>query len=103
MMETILSSLSARLSLSTADRNLEMVMPKGSVWRIEGNPSGVTVACVSGMVWLTQEGDYEDHVLGSAERFALNRAGRTLVMALEDSRICVMRVPVVAEKAMVTG
>lgn len=90
-METIWSSLSKGFSLTSAEQRIELVMPKGSVWRIAGHPGSVTVACVSGSVWITQEEDPEDHVLSPAERFTPDRDGQTLAMALEESRISVCR------------
>ncbi len=52
-----------------------------------GRPgSGLEVACVQGMVWLTQEGDPVDHVLGPGEEIRLTGRGRVAMMAFAPSQ-----------------
>lgn len=49
-------------------------------------PMGVTVACLSGRVWITIDGDPRDVVLDPGEAFTVDRDQRTLVMALDEAR-----------------
>lgn len=46
---------------------------------------GQRIECRTGQLWITQDGDSRDVILGSDESFTLDRSGRTLVSALEDA------------------
>jgi len=52
-------------------------------------PTGDTVVCVTGRIWVTREGDGEDYVLGPAERMRLRGRGRVVVQALEPSTVAI--------------
>ena len=62
-------------------------LSKGSVLRLEGICKGAKVRCFSGALWVTQEGDFEDHFLDPGEKFVINRGGLVAVQVLEDARI----------------
>jgi hypothetical protein len=46
---------------------------------------GQRIECRTGQIWVTQDGDARDVILGSDESFTLDRSGRTLISALEDA------------------
>jgi len=46
---------------------------------------GQRIECRTGQLWITQDGDSRDVILGSDESFTLDRSGHTLVSALEDA------------------
>lgn len=50
---------------------------------------GVRVLPRQGQVWITQEGDREDHIVAAGEALVVLRPGRTIVQALEPSRIAI--------------
>ena len=50
----------------------------------------VEIACVSGVLWVTQQGDLRDLFLGPGESLVLLPRGRTLVTALEPSLVRVV-------------
>ena len=43
---------------------------------------GLTVRCLAGLLWITQYGDSDDHVLEAGECFVLDRPDLALVSAL---------------------
>lgn len=47
----------------------------------------VLVECVAGSVWITCEGDPEDHVLAAGERVRTTRRGKLVTLALEPARV----------------
>lgn len=50
----------------------------------------VEIACLSGVVWITQQGDLRDLFLAPGESLELLPRGRTLVTALEPSMVRVV-------------
>jgi hypothetical protein len=65
-----------------------LCLNKRQLLKLRGG-AGHAVVCHSGSVWLTQDGDRRDIVLGAGESFALDRAGLVLVQALEQSAISI--------------
>ncbi len=51
---------------------------------------GTRIECLSGSLWITQEHDTRDFVLGPGEDLRLDRAGATLVHAFEPSLVLVL-------------
>jgi hypothetical protein len=56
----------------------------GSVRTIDPAAARV-VRCITGTLWLTQEGNPADVVLGAGERFVAARRGKIVVQALSDA------------------
>ena len=46
---------------------------------------GTEICNVTGNIWITQEGDQRDIVLGPGEMFAIDRDGLTLLVALGET------------------
>lgn len=61
----------------------------GAVLRIADGP-GRTVAVFQGLLWITQQEDPRDTLLGAGETFQLDRPGMAVAQALQDSRIAVL-------------
>lgn len=57
---------------------------RGAVHRIEDG-RGLAVQCLSGRLWLTQEGDPRDIVLEPGDLAPIERDGLSIVAALRDS------------------
>ena len=53
------------------------------------NPAGATVECVQGWIWVTQENDARDIVLGPGQTFRFDRAGKAIVQGLQRARVIV--------------
>jgi len=69
---------SSRPRINSLPRNVSLALQRHAGDRIE---------CVSGTVWLTQDGDLRDIVLDAGESFRLDRTGRALVSALADAGV----------------
>ncbi len=52
---------------------------------------GARVTCVSGALWVTQEGHDEDVILEAGDSLRVSRAGLTLVTALRGSELRVTK------------
>ena len=48
---------------------------------------GLQIQGRAGTVWITEEDDLEDHILGPGEVLMIDRPGRTVVQALAPARI----------------
>lgn len=49
--------------------------------------AGVIVCCISGEVWITQEGDAGDIILGASKQFTITKNGLVLLEALADAKL----------------
>lgn len=63
-------------------------LPKGSLFRIEGNWQGYVISCQAGVCWITQEGDPQDYLLEAGEELIIDRAGLVVVQGITDGAIC---------------
>jgi len=68
----------------------ELCMKRRQILNVRGGV-GHVIACHSGSIWVTQEGELRDIVLGAGESFAFERKGPVLVQALEQSAISFAR------------
>ena len=64
-------------------------LTKGRIRRVH-SALGQRIECVSGTLWVTQDGDPRDIVLGAGESFAFDHRGDALVSALDDSRFVLL-------------
>jgi hypothetical protein len=48
---------------------------------------GTRIVARSGSVWVTEEGDRQDHIMGPGDARVVAHSGRTIVQALAHSRI----------------
>jgi hypothetical protein len=61
---------------------------------------GARVRSLRGTLWITQEGDSADHLVGAGEDFTVNRDGMTLVTAVEGPSTLVVTRPVLRSDGM---
>lgn len=62
---------------------------KGRIRRVH-RALGQRVECLSGTLWVTQDGDIRDIVLGAGDTFAFDQPGDALISALDDSRFLLL-------------
>jgi hypothetical protein len=48
---------------------------------------GTRIVCRSGSLWVTQEGDVKDSIVGPASVLTIRKPGRTVITALESSSL----------------
>lgn len=65
----------------------EITLPKHKMWTIEGDRRGDVISCLSGTLWITQEGDLKDYVVESGRNFWVTKPGSVVVQALDDSQL----------------
>lgn len=49
--------------------------------------AGTRIQARQGVVWVTQEGDLDDHILGPGEALVLECNGRTVVQAMRAAHV----------------
>ncbi|MBI3526721.1 MAG: DUF2917 domain-containing protein [Betaproteobacteria bacterium] len=49
--------------------------------------AGTRIVCRSGNLWITQEGDLKDAIIGPADAFTIRKSGLTIVTALQSSSL----------------
>ncbi len=66
----------------------DLELPAGEAWSSETPRGGVDIACDRGTLWITVEGDPEDHVVVAPHHFEAAH-GRVAALALENSHLAV--------------
>ncbi|MEP7302624.1 MAG: DUF2917 domain-containing protein [Caldimonas sp.] len=64
-------------------------LAKGAIRRVH-HPIGHRVECVTGSLWVTQDGDPRDIILTPGESFAFDHDGDALISALDESRFLLL-------------
>ena len=73
---------------ASSRRVQDLEMEAGEVHVIDaGRRRRDVIRCLQGQLWVTQEGDLQDHLLGTGDILFAAHAGRILVSALEDARV----------------
>ena len=68
----------------------ELCLKKNQLVKVRGG-IGHTVLCHSGSIWVTQDGDPRDVVLGAGQVFTLDRSGPALLQAFESGSVSIRR------------
>ena len=50
-------------------------------------PKGAVIQCLNGNLWITCEGDNNDHILHVGNEYTVTDHGRIVVMAQSDARL----------------
>ena len=66
-------------------RNAERVLARRDLLALPD--ANAKLVCLEGELWLTREGDGEDHILGPGASFAIRRGDHVAVQALTASRV----------------
>ncbi|MBI5181940.1 MAG: DUF2917 domain-containing protein [Nitrospirae bacterium] len=69
------------------EESADIRLQDGAIIRIEGNCNGIRISCNTGIIWVTQENDYEDYFLREGEDFVINRHGLVIITALTDTNL----------------
>lgn len=64
-------------------------LAKGGLLRRETRPDE-RIECLSGVLWVTQDGDPRDVILEAGDGFDFDRRGASVVSALADSRFLLL-------------
>ncbi|ATB27380.1 EamA family transporter [Melittangium boletus] len=67
----------------------ELSLEQGGLWTHPLRLEGLRLSCRAGLVWLTREGDREDHVLKPGQALQVEGPGRVVVQALRPAHLCV--------------
>jgi DUF2917 family protein len=75
---------------TTSNRTRATFLPRRGSVVLDG-AEGTIIAVESGCLWVTLERDPRDIVLAKGMRFEIDRRGRTVIVAEEDSRVRLTR------------
>jgi hypothetical protein len=70
----------------------ELYLDTGQLLALD-DARGITIRPREGMVWITEEGEPCDFVVGAGEAFVVARGGRTLVQAMVPARVALRTAP----------
>jgi hypothetical protein len=60
---------------------------KGELWHLENDLRGLSIACMEGILWITQEGDPKDYIVEPGQRYVITRRGSVVIEACADARL----------------
>lgn len=67
-------------------------LPDNAAWSLVPRRGGIEIRCERGAVWVTVEGDPEDHILVAPAAFQVRSRRRVAALALQAARIAVERI-----------
>lgn len=76
-----------RLSSSRRAAARTVALRDGQAWSTVSSRAGLALRCTKGKLWVTFEGDPEDHIVAAPEVFTAPERGRVAVMALGPATI----------------
>lgn len=68
--------------MTTASHPLSLSLDQGALIDLQPPTEGVKIEVHSGKLWVTQEGDFSDHLIGPGESFRVNGHGLIVLQAL---------------------
>jgi hypothetical protein len=75
------------MTIQNPEKVSELNLQGKDLYRIDEIEPLTTIVCNKGLIWLTQTGDNNDHVLKDGEQFTLNHRGVVLMEALPDAQV----------------
>jgi len=84
---------------AAAARGRRTYLPRHTALVLDG-AQGTVLSALSGWLWVTLERDPRAIVLLEGMRFAIDRRGRTVIVAEEDSQLRVVRGPSAGEHVL---
>ena len=78
------------MNLQTENLIADVQIQEKDLYRIDEIEPMTTIVCKKGLVWLTQSGDNNDHVLTDGEKFTLDRRGVVLLEALPYAQVSII-------------
>ena len=70
-----------------------LTLAEGEAWSMQSPRAGLIIRCELGKLWVTVEGDSEDHILLAPDSFRVPTRGRVAVLALSPAAIEVTAAP----------
>lgn len=68
---------------------MKVHLPRKMTYPVESPERGLVIEVESGVCWITQMYDGEDHILKPGERFIARQRGRVVVEALQDGWVSI--------------
>jgi hypothetical protein len=69
-------------------RKPELALDTGQILTLD-DAEGLRILARKGAVWVTEEGDVKDHIVGPGDTLIVAHPGRTVVQALQPSWISI--------------
>lgn len=66
-----------------------MTRGKRAVFSLKGPVGGVTIACDSGTLWITQAGDFKDYIVSAGMNFTVPGEGSVAIQLIEHAGVTI--------------
>lgn len=74
------------------DSRSEIYLDGMELLKFEFGQPGTCVMCITGILWLTQQGDPRDHILNAGQSFTLDQSGMVLVQGLPYGKARILEI-----------
>jgi Protein of unknown function (DUF2917) len=85
-------AFSKEAQMQLKQRSPELALQAGQVLTLD-DAQGVRILSRRGTVWITEEGNNKDHIVGPGDAIVVARPGRTVVQALQPAWISIEGTP----------
>jgi hypothetical protein len=76
-----------------SDTRSEIDLESDQLLKLEFGQPGACIRCTTGTLWLTQQGDLDDHLLKAGQSFTLDQPGIALVQGLPCGKAFILPTP----------
>jgi hypothetical protein len=88
MEQTLINTRGARIGkLISKSHGVEMILVDSDLFKMEGDHRLTTIVCVEGCLWITQQGDAQDHILQAGQIFIVSRSGALIIQGQPEGRL----------------
>ena len=74
---------------SNLQPKVKIRMQRRDYQRMSSVKPGSTLFCDTGILWVTQAGDYQDYVLYPGQAMKISKRGKVLVQAMRDADLSI--------------
>lgn len=77
------------MAIHTPQSNNRLHLTENQYKTLDRTFPGQTIECEDGVLWVTQKGDREDHILLRGDKLVIEHRGKVLIEAMRESNLTI--------------